>query len=106
MEQLNLEIRHGHPHSIDRITYPIERPDGFSDGEYAAHADNAANLLARVLTGSPGDILRITGVTMMVVEEGILPEKEIVRQLDKAASKADRRQTWRDAHVIEPKIPV
>jgi len=102
MRQLNLEMQHGNPHGAFRKTHPIERPEGLDDDEYALHAKSAANLVARVLTGSPGDILRVTGVVIMVVEEGLLSEEDITEQLLLAANRHSRSQTWRDAHVIEP----
>ncbi len=102
MTQLNLEIRHGDVFRTARDTHPIERPDGFGDDEYEAHARSAADLVAGVLSGQA---LRTTGVIMMVVEEGLISEDEIQEQFLKASDQFHRAQTWRDAHVVEPIIP-
>lgn len=105
MADINLELRHANPWGVERKTHLIERPEGFGDEEYTLHARAAANLVARVLSGEPGDMLRVRGVVMMVVEEGVLSEGEITGQLDEAAWKANDNQRWRAAHVVEAELP-
>ena len=99
--QLNLELSHRNTMGTERVTYPIERPEGFDDEAYRTHADGAAELVRTVLTGSPGDLLRVTGVTMMVVQEGIMTEYEIAAHFRAETRRQTAADDWREAHVIQ-----
>lgn len=105
MGHLNLEILRGTGFGYERATHLIDRPQGFSDEMYAAHAGSAAELVASVLTARPGSLLCMTGVVAAVVPEGLLSEQAITDQLRYAISGFDDDQTWREAHVIELRIP-
>lgn len=102
MKELNLEIHHGNQWRIARETLPIARPEGFDDSQYEAHAWYAADLVKNALSA---EALRVTGVVIMIVEEGVLTEEAIREQFDAASQQFAEAQTWRIAHIVRPIAP-